>query len=558
MNPGRLDLWDVAPSLSLIYQRMLYSLHVPSQVRAQLLTALLLLAGAAPAAAETLIVGIDEAYPPYQYVDKAGRPTGFDVELFEAVAEAEGLVYEIRSSPWHRVREQLEAGEIHISVGMLRSEARDEDVDFSVPTVVVEQALFVREDSGVRGRADLKGDVVAVQRATLWEDRIRERGYDVTIKPLSRPGQVLQQVNGGQADAGILLLDQGLFLIRALGLGGIRWIGMPTDVIYDRFAVREGDAELLASLNDGLSKVRASGRYDSIYDRWLGVLHEPPVWQNPVVRALLAGAGVVLVLLVASLFWSRTLSRRVDERTRALAEAAAEQHRLEAQLLHAQKMDALGRLAGGVAHDFNNVLTIIRGTLGLVLAELGPEHCLAKVTRSASTAADTAFQLTEQLLTFSRREEVAARKQSLNALVTEQHEMLQRLLGSALRIELDLDADLPEILMDRGQASQILLNLVVNARDATERGGTIRISTRAVEVEGSTFVRLSVTDDGSGIDAGTLDRIFEPFFTTKGKEGSGLGLSTVYGIATRHGGRVHVESKSGEGSVFHVDLPPAP
>jgi len=255
---------------------------------------------------------------------------------------------------------------------------------------------------------------------------------------------------------------------------------------------------------------------------------------------------------------------QLGERTRT--EEALRQ--TEAQLQQAQKMEAVGRLAGGVAHDFNNLLTVIRGYSELLLARLQPNDSMRKDMEEVKKAADRASGLTRQLLAFSRRQFIAPKLVDLNALVVNMDGMLRRLLGEDI-IDLcaELAPDIGAIRADPGQMEQVIMNLAVNARDAMPKGGRLIIETRnvtvgkgprkdAVGVEPGTYVQLTVRDTGHGMDAETRSHLFEPFFTTKEKgKGTGLGLSTVYGIVRQSNGTIAVESVPGQGSVFKIYFP---
>ena len=239
---------------------------------------------------------------------------------------------------------------------------------------------------------------------------------------------------------------------------------------------------------------------------------------------------------------------------------------LEAKVISAQKFEALGRLAGEVAHDFNNILLAVLGNAELAEEELG-EHPAVAYLVDIREATLRAAGLSRRLLAFSRGQVLCTRVLELNPLVQRCVQMLERLIPEGVQLACTLSPQAGSIRGDAGQLDQILMNLVLNARDALPRGGSIRIETQNVRVEETfvanhsnvlpgRYVLLSVSDDGEGMDAETQRRIFEPFFTTKSEEhGSGLGLSVVQGIVSQHSGHVHVYSEPGLGTTFKVYLP---
>jgi len=241
-----------------------------------------------------------------------------------------------------------------------------------------------------------------------------------------------------------------------------------------------------------------------------------------------------------------------------------ERKRLQDQFNQVQKLEAVGRLAGGVAHDFNNMLTVINGYSELLLAHLGADDPLRTPLQEIHRSGERAAVLTQQLLAFSRKQIIEPKALDLNQLVSDMRNMLRRLIGEDIRFELNLDPALGRILADSGQLTQVVMNLAVNARDAMPNGGALTLATANIEfpkgveppaVPGR-FVRLTVADTGIGIEPAALPRIFEPFFTTKeAGKGTGLGLSTVYGIVQQSGGWVAVETATGCGTAFHVFLP---
>jgi len=242
------------------------------------------------------------------------------------------------------------------------------------------------------------------------------------------------------------------------------------------------------------------------------------------------------------------------------------QKRLEEQLRQSQKMEAIGQLAGGVAHDFNNILTVIHGHASL-LAASDLDDTGTRSAQQITQAAERAAGLTRQLLTFSRRQLIQPKRLDMNKIVGNMTDMLGRILGEDVTLQLNYSAAPATVEADAGMMEQVLLNLAVNARDAMPRGGQlfVRISIADVnedhvrrhpEARAGRFACVSKTDTGTGISPENLSRIFEPFFTTKeiGK-GTGLGLATVYGIVKQHQGWVEVESTVGKGTTFRIYIP---
>ena len=258
--------------------------------------------------------------------------------------------------------------------------------------------------------------------------------------------------------------------------------------------------------------------------------------------------------------------RELDDRAeRKRVEEALRQS--EKQFRQSQKMEAVGRLAGGIAHDFNNLLTVIMGYSQVLLTELGPQHPLRGKIEETLKAGERAATLVRQLLTFSRKQSLDPKILSLNTAVTSLENLLSRLIGEDVKLVSKLDPANGRLRADQAQLEQVLVNLVVNARDAMPKGGTLTIETTQVELTRSpvycltplppgSYVRLAVIDTGCGMDRKTQSHIFEPFFTTKEEGvGSGLGLSTVFGIVTQCGGAIDVTSRVGHGTRFDLYFP---
>jgi signal transduction histidine kinase len=296
-------------------------------------------------------------------------------------------------------------------------------------------------------------------------------------------------------------------------------------------------------------------------------------------EVLLEGASDCLALSgVEKSALSRALARALAARTISrdglgtglgfdvIVEDVTERRQLEQQLRHAQKMEAVGRLAGGIAHDFNNVLTAMLGHLEMLgdqFAQNDPRHAELNEIRRV---AERASALTRQLLSFSRRTAAQPEAIDVDAVIARVQRMLSRLIGEDIELAVRLGAEAGRALTDAGQLEQVVMNLAVNGRDAMPGGGRLTIETASLELEeeaaaqhgvaAGPIVRVSVSDNGSGIPPDVMPRLFEPFFTTKDPgKGTGLGLAIVHGIVRQCGGFVTVESEVGRGTVFHVHLP---
>ncbi|MCX4246039.1 hybrid sensor histidine kinase/response regulator [Paraliomyxa miuraensis] len=248
------------------------------------------------------------------------------------------------------------------------------------------------------------------------------------------------------------------------------------------------------------------------------------------------------------------------ESNQRLQSSLDELARAQQQLVQASKMEALGRLAGGIAHDFNNLLTVILSTADLMQQDMEPHALAARDLATLIEAAQRASALTRQLLTFGRRRPGKAQHLELHPLLSDMSRLLRRLIGEDVTLELRLEARYDALEADPAQIEQVVMNLVLNAREAMPWGGTVVVETSLGRPEGAPggppMIMLAVSDTGMGMDAATRARVFEPFFTTKASQGgSGMGLATVYGIVRHLGGQVQVHSQPGQGARFEVFLP---
>jgi len=315
-----------------------------------------------------------------------------------------------------------------------------------------------------------------------------------------------------------------------------------------RFYGATGKDQLLGDLN----RLFDERSYELFCDE-LGVLVRQPIYKAEFETPILNGEERTVSMIVSAdgspEDWSRVVVTFFD---------ITDRKRLEEQILQSQKLESLGRLAGGIAHDFNNLLMVISGYSDLLLNNLANPDTLRRGLNEIRRAGERGAELTQQLLAFSRKQATQPRALDVNALIRDSQGMLQRLIGEDIELEFKLHPDPWTIKADRGQMHQVLMNLVVNGRQAMPDGGVLTIETSNIRLDDppGEHLCLRIRDTGVGMDDETRRHAFEPFFTTKGAgKGTGLGLATVFGIVTQAGGQISVSSEPGRGTTFHLHFP---
>jgi PAS domain S-box-containing protein len=333
------------------------------------------------------------------------------------------------------------------------------------------------------------------------------------------------------------------------------------DYVNDRFVQREGLARQEVLGRAAEQVLMAAMPAEVVRQVW-GALLAGQVWRGEVERKAAGGEGTWQDLT----YFPVRNAAGVITHFAALAEDATGRHRLESDLRHAQKLESLGTLAGGVAHDFNNILTGLVGLLEAAREQLGPVHPVGEELDEMTGLVDRATKLTRGLLAFGHRQAGHPTQQELGEVVEGVTRLLRRIIGEDLRLEIQAATRRLPVLVDRGQLEQVIINLATNARDAMPAGGDLTMALCSAEVDAAGAARhevapgryavLTVSDRGTGMDDATRARIFDPFFTTKPVgRGTGLGLSIVYGIVRQAGGFVEVRTAPGQGSRFEVHLP---
>jgi two-component system sensor histidine kinase EvgS len=638
-------------------------------------------------------------FSPYEFINDKNEPDGYNVELTKAIARQLALKVHIELGQWSDVRRELETDKIDALIGMLYSNERDKVFDFSVPHVVISYAVFVRKDSAFQNPLDLMGKEVIVVKNVYAHDWLTQNDFTPHVVTVARPEEALQLLSQGRHDCAVLARLHGLDLLRSLNIDNLKTIGPPVLTQKMGFAVKAGNADLLAKINEGLYLVQASGEYDRIYRKWFSV-YEQKRFQNRLLQiGKLVGLPLVALLVLAGL-WIRSLKHLVARRTQTLREnqillnrivqgtplptlvrdrngklllwnraceeltgisatAAAERSQnvppgeatadpfllhllsekfpadpegkrqtalpqflksspdtaelevcvpqlgdagcwlygtivrfsdeqghpigiieiwqdltdrksLEKQLAHAQRLEAMGRLAGAIAHDFTNFLQAILVFTETAKFDISADSPVRSHLDGIQKTIFRAKELIHQIKVFSRQNLLAPKPIRLKAVVEKAVASVKTIFPDTIDLRLAIDSD-ARIMADEIPVEQVVSNLCMNAVNAMgDTGGvlTVRLSTvelnretarRDPELRPGAYAKLTVADTGKGIPAGHLERIYEPFFTTRKREGgTGMGLAIVHGIVKGYDGVISVESEVGKGTAFVIHWPVIP
>jgi signal transduction histidine kinase/ABC-type amino acid transport substrate-binding protein len=638
-------------------------------------------------------------FSPYEFINDKNEPDGYNVELTQAIARQLGLKVHIDLGQWSDVRRELETDKIDALIGVLYSKERDEVFDFSVPHVVVSYTVFVRKDSNFQNPMDLMGREVIVVKNVYAHDWLTQNDFTPHVVTVARPEEALQLLSQGRHDCAVLARLHGLDLLRSLNIDNLKTIGPPVLTQKMGFAVKAGNADLLAKINEGLYLVQASGEYDRIYRKWFSV-YEQKRFQNRLVQiGKLLGLPLIALLVLAGL-WIRSLKHLVARRTQTLKEnqillnriaqgtplptlvrdrngklllwnraceeltgistaAAAERSQnappgeatadpfllqlltekipadsegkrqpfrpqflksspdatelevcvpqlgdagcwlygtivrfydeqghsigiietwqdltdrknLEKQLVHAQRLEAMGRLAGAIAHDFTNFLQAILVFTETAKFDISADSPVRYHLDGIQKTVFRAKELIHQIKVFSRQNLLVPKAIRLKSVVQKTVASVKNIVPDTIELRLSIDSD-ARIMADEVPIEQVVSNLCMNAVNAIgDTGGTLTVRLSTVELTRETarrdpelrpgvYAKLTVADTGKGIPADHLERIFEPFFTTRKREGgTGMGLAIVHGIVKGYDGVISVESEVGKGTAFEILWPVIP
>lgn len=501
-----------------------------------------------------------------------------------------GFAVEIRLGDWSDMRRDLHDGKIDVLEGMSYSDERALKFDFTPPHTIVHHSIFSRKGAlPVTTLVDLREREVVVLKDGIMQEFLPSRTVGARIIQAETHAEVLRLLASGKHDYAVMAKLPGLYLIRELGLSNLEAAGAPISAQNYCFAVRKGNAALLARFSEGLAILKNTGEYQKIYNKWLGVLEPPGISWRQAFRYGAIIVGPLVLLLGGIVLWSRTLQREVAMRTAELTSEVSERRHAEEelksrqqQLVQADKMAALGILVSGVAHEINNPNGLILLNMPVVMdAFRDAEPILEEHYKTHgdfdfaglrySRMREALPRLMNQMLEGSRRVKVIvedlkdfARQQEpgmttdvdLNETVLAALRLMTNLIEKSTdHFSVSYGDAIPPIRGSAQRIEQVIVNLVMNACQALP--GPDRAIHVATFVEpGENAVVLEVRDEGTGISPEHLPHLADPFFTTKRESGgTGLGLSVSTGIVKEHGGTLAFTSAPGAGTTARLTLP---
>ncbi len=559
------------------------------------------LAAAVPVPADTpehtgfsrpVIVGGDRAYPPYEFLDRDGQPAGFNVDLTKAIANVMGMRVEFRFGAWSEMRDGLQQRKVDILQGLSYSEDRARTIDFSPPHTIVNHAIFARRDTPpVKTLDELRGKRVIVFRDGIMHERLKRMGFGPNLILVPTPAEAMRLLASGEGDYAVVAMLPGMYLIRELHLTNVTPVAKSVVSEQYCYGVLKGNRELLSRFTEGLAILVKNGRYQEIYNRWLGVNEPPRINKALVVKYGLLVLVPLLLVLAGTVLWSRTLHRRVEARTAELAREVAERNRTleelrrhQDKLIQADKMASLGTLVSGVAHEINNPNGLLLLDIPILrrvhddAAELFEEHFrnhgdfmlggvpysemrgeLPRILQEMQDGAQRIKRIVNDLKDFARRDDSGRLvPMDLNETVRTALRLVDPTIRAAThRFSAAYGEGLPKVRGNGQRIEQVVVNLVLNACQALpgpDRGIAVATGFNADE----NCVEVRVADEGTGIAAEHLQQLTDPFFTTKRDTGgTGLGLSVSAGIVKEHGGYLRFASAPGAGTTVTLSLPAA-
>jgi signal transduction histidine kinase len=506
-----------------------------------------------------LRLGPGPLFPPFSFFDD-GAYSGIGGDYVRLLESRLGIRFVlVRLPSWGAVARAFERREIDVVPAATPTSQRERFLDFTDPYVETPSVLVGRlEEKRLVGLEDLAGAELLAVDGYSNAQYVAEKFPAIRLRTVPDVETGLRQVSGGGADLFIIQDASFMYYAPVLGLSNLHVVGNTRHLSRQSFATRNDWPVLGQVIAKGLASITPDER-KAIYQRWVHV-GPAPFYQGRTFRVALGVALAVILLCLAAVFaWNRALRRQVAVKTLEL-------QRREQQLWQARKMEAVGGMAGGLAHDFNNFLTVIRSGLGIIEEQLGamddrvrPE--VEGSLRVADRASRSAAELVRELMEFARPATPAAQAVDLNQVAERAAALCRATADPAVTLAVRPHPAPALVTGDASQLERVLLNLCVNGvhamtimrPNAEAAGGTLTLE---VEPDGPAGWAVAVTDTGVGMDEETLERVFEPFFSRKSRgSGTGLGLAVAYTLVRQHRGNIEVRSRPGQGTRFRVRLP---
>lgn len=525
---------------------------------------------------DTIRVGGDHNYPPYEFLNENGEPDGYNTELTLAIAEVMGIKVDIQLGGWDEMRHKLETGEIDALQGMVFSKARARDYDFSPAHAVVHQSVFARKGSPTISELnELKDKEVIVQNGGIMHDYLLQNNVGANLILVDTHADALRLLASGQHDYALVANLPGLYTGKVLELSNIIPAGKPFSAQFYGYSVLKGKQDLLAQFSEGLAILKNTGRQQALYDKWLGPLEDQGVSWKKVGMAAAFISTLLLLILSIIMFWNRALSREVTRRTQ-------EQQLQQQQLIQADKMTSLGILVSGVAHEINNPSSLLLLNLpilkdvyqdaedileahyhehgdfligGLEYSRMRDE--IPPMLDDMLTGTHRIRRIVDDLRDFARQEPTdLSETVDLNDVVATAIRLVDNTISkSTQHFKVEYADKLPCFEGNAQRIEQVVINLIINACQALESTDN-GISVRTFYLAQENMLKFEICDQGRGIDPEHLPHLSDPFFTTKREQGgTGLGLSVSFSIVQEHSGTLTYNSKLTQGTCVTLSLP---
>jgi ABC-type amino acid transport substrate-binding protein/nitrogen-specific signal transduction histidine kinase/CheY-like chemotaxis protein len=516
-----------------------------------------------------IVIGGDSDYPPYEFLDKNGQPTGYNVDIIRAVAKSLGFEIEIRLSPWPQTLHRLSNDEIDMIQGMFYSMEREKIFDFSPPHSLINHVIVTRKSSpDLQNLEDLRSKSIFVMDQDIMHDLAKERGLENQLFIVGNQEIALKMLSEGKGDCALVARIPALYWMKKNSWNNLKITDQPVLNSEYCFAALHMNRTMINQFSEGLAALRQSGELRRIESKWFAPYEDKTPDFIVLLKYSLFMLIPALLLLAGSYLWNRALQRRINEKTLDLQNEVNHRIIVEERLRQSEKMQAIGQLAGGIAHDFNNQLSCIMGFAELMHEELDANSELAGFAQSILTSSRKAADLTAKLLAFARKGKFRSHSVNLHHSIKDVMELVSRSIDKRINIVCDLKAENPLTTGDPEQLKNGLLNLALNSSDAMPDGGKLTFCTRNIVIDNDfllenspdappgNYVLVEVTDTGTGISPEVLPRIFDPFFTTKEQgKGTGLGLAALYGTIKAHAAAITVSSDVGKGTTFRLYFP---